>query len=486
MSRKLSDVEVQRQLQAGRNYKHLYVDLKLKYDELKAENKQLRTENSELKQLVTTLQIQIAELQTMVFGKKQRPPRGTVAPPLAPLAPTLVRTTDSYRRPTPPASAITAVVAVPLPERCKCGGSFAASSVTTHDRYEQDIPLPELTPGYQPQLTTKFVVEKGVCDRCGKNGSSRELGGTHVTLGKNVRLLVTHLVSVGGMSYSQVSGLLLTLYGLSVSDGEVTNILRRQHQTWLPSYQQLKQSIRAAPVVHADETSWSIQELQGHGYAWVLADSSSSSVCYCLENSRGALHARALFGRHFSGVRISDDYSVYRALPGYQQLCWAHLYRSIRDLRYNTELPGLQLPHVTQWYERFAELYQQLRVDLQIPYDTVVRQQQATRLWRTVQTLVGQTAPPVGEPQKLTRLKNQLLRAGPDRLFTCLTRDTPCDNNRAERDLRQLVLKRKRSFGSKTQRGAQALATVLSLCTTTWRNSSSNPSGYFSALAALG
>ena len=88
-----------------------------------------------------------------------------------------------------------------------------------------------------------------------------------------------------------------------------------------------------------------------------------------------------------------------------------------------------------------------------------------------------------GEPDKLARLKAQLTRAGKDRLFICLPKDTPCDNNRAERDLRQLVLKRKRSFGSKTKRGAQVLSTVLSICTTTWR---SNQTGYFKTLAALG
>ncbi|CAN5675540.1 hypothetical protein BH23PAT2_BH23PAT2_08860 [soil metagenome] len=63
-----------------------------------------------------------------------------------------------------------------------------------------------------------------------------------------------------------------------------------------------------------------------------------------------------------------------------------------------------------------------------------------------------------------------------------LPADTPCDNNRAERDLRGLVLKRKRSFGSKSEKGAQALATVLSICTTSWRT---NQNSYFSTLAAL-
>ena len=125
-----------------------------------------------------------------------------------------------------------------------------------------------------------------------------------------------HLVSVLGMSYTQVTNLLLTLYGLVVSGGEIAAILQAKHQDWLPAYNQLKVDIRAAPIVHADETPWPIQVLQGAGYAWTLADAGSPKVCFALEQSRGATNAQTLFGqgtdRPFAGIRVSDDYGPYR------------------------------------------------------------------------------------------------------------------------------------------------------------------------------
>lgn len=251
----------------------------------------------------------------------------------------------------------------------------------------------------------------------------------------------------------------------------------------------MKADIRAAPVVHADETSWPIQALNRQGYAWVLADACSSRVCYALEQSRGATHAKALFGEDsehpFEGIRITDDYGAYRSttLPGTQQLCWAHLYRCIRDVRHNDNLPSQQVPSVCQWYEQFAMIYEDLRLYLTEPYDEVVRKTQEQELWRHTEALAKEPTPREGEPEKLTKLKAQIIRVGQDRLFTCLLKDTPCDNNRAERDLRQLVLKRKRSFGSQTTKGAKALATILSVCTTTWRI---QPQGYFKALSQLG
>jgi transposase len=480
---KLSEEQIKLKLIEGRNYKHLYTELKDAFDEVKQDNKTLRAENLELKQSLETLKIQIAELQTMVFGKHKKPPTGTVVPVLQP-ATRKLRTKDSYRRPIPPASAITAEVAVPLLETCVCGASFDQTKTTSHDRFEEDISLPELTPDYQARLVTKYVIERNVCSGCGKATASQDLGGQAVRLGSNVRLLICHLVSVVGLSYAQVSGLLLSLYGLSVSDGEIAASIAKRQQAWQPAYQQLLSDIRAAPVRHYDETPWKIQAADNAGYAWVMSDANSNKTAFRCATSRGSRHAITLHGKApDTGVHITDDYAAYRNLSGYQQLCWLHLYRAIRDLRYNDNLPENQQPYVYQWYGSFAAIYHDLHHYLSEPYDTTTRTNQSQSLWQRIQILASDEAPNASEPQKLTRLKAQLLRAGQDRLLICLVKDTPCDNNRAERDLRQLVLKRKRSFGSKTQKGANALATVLSICTTTWR---SNQSGYFKTLAQLG
>lgn len=485
-NKRLSQAEIAKRMVRLRNLEKLHrasKQMRTKKDELIAIQAEQIDRLEELltrqSKLIETQAIRIAELEVMVFGKKKRPPIGGTPVGKDKLFATTKpsRTKDSYRRPVPPASAITATELVSV-DRCQCGGEL--QSLTTYDRYQEDIPLAELTPNYQAKVITKYLVQRGVCATCGKATSGQDLGGQTVSLGPNAKLLICHLISVMGMSYSGVATLLRSLYGMTVSEGEIANVLAKQHQTWLPAYEQLKADIRAAPAVHADETPWAIQQNNGLGYAWCLSDATSERVCYSLENSRGAVHARNLIGKQFTGVRISDDYGAYRALPGIQQLCWAHLYRCIRDLRYNDNLPEEQLPEVTWWYEQFASIYQDLRAYLEEPYGQAKRKTHSNQLWQRLEPLLQVSG---NEPHKLAKLKAQLTRAGQAKLFACLIYDTPCDNNRAERDLRQLVLKRKRSFGSQTEKGAQALSTVLSICTTTWR---SNPTGYFSSLAALG
>jgi len=271
------------------------------------------------------------------------------------------------------------------------------------------------------------------------------------------------------------------LYQLQLTDGEIASVLNKQHKHWLPAYAQLKADVRASPVKHYDETPWKIVESDNSGYAWVMSADGGPTTVFHLATSRGASHARKLHDNS-SGIYITDDYVAYRNLSGQQQLCWAHPYRHIRDLKYNENLPKDQLPYVTQWYESFASIYHDLRTYLDEPYNLKTRQKQSNELWQRLQVLANQRSPKTGEPAKLTRLKAQLLRAGQDRWLTCLTANTPCDNNQAERDIRPLVLKRKRSFGSKTNKGAKALSTVLTICTTTWK---ANPSNYFATLAAI-
>jgi hypothetical protein len=149
MSRKLSDEVITARMVELRNLRTLHARDRRQIAELKAENKELRQLLTQALEQNKTQAIQIAQLQTMVFGKKKRPMGGTPIAPLVFPPAKQPRPADSYRRPIPPASAVTQEVAVPLPDTCTCGGGFDQNKTTIHERYEEDIPLPELTPDYK-------------------------------------------------------------------------------------------------------------------------------------------------------------------------------------------------------------------------------------------------------------------------------------------------------------------------------------------------
>src|SRR6185437_14342035 len=106
--KKLTDAEIATRMVELRNLRKLHAHDREQIGQLKAESSELRTLVAAQAAVIEKLQIQVAELQTMVFGKKKKtvlPPDDEVSSSGSSAAP---RTPESYRRPLPPATAITA------------------------------------------------------------------------------------------------------------------------------------------------------------------------------------------------------------------------------------------------------------------------------------------------------------------------------------------------------------------------------------------
>lgn len=464
MSFRLSVAEIRHRLQTLRNYQHLHAEQKARIARLEAQVHQLREDNTTLRQQNETLLIRLGELEEKIFGKQrdtdsgagqsssQRQNEGKKQP----------RKSSSYQR-SVPTEPPTETKHVPVTACAHCGGQL--TQIEDVVRYVEDIILPQLV-GKTTKTITKLIIERGYCVKCGVWTAAKDLRGAVVQLGVNVKLLVCYLVTILDCSYEQVKTLTTDLYGLTLSDGEIVSILHEQSLRWLPEYDRLKREVRAGPGAHVDETTWPIQAFAKHTYAWVMSALNSPIRIYKLATSRGKGHALDLLGDiPETFVRITDCFPGYKHLSGLHQICWAHLVRKIRDLVENKNLPEDKQPAVQQWYEEFAVVYEQLRLYLTQPFNAEQRARQTRRLRTHIHRL---RQPDRHDPKKLRDLK-VLLTEYDHALFTCMAfSGIPCDNNRAERDLRCLVIKRKKSFGSRTEAGARALEILLSVCWSTW------------------
>ena len=462
--KKLSDEQIQQKLQEGRNYKRLYHELKDKFDDAQVEIKQLKADNAELKryftELVETQAARITELETMVFGRK---PRGG-NPATGHKRPKVARAAASYRRPVPPASAITSEEHHATTNCHRCGTNLTDKDEAI--RYEEDVVLAALDPEIDHKTVTKHTIERGWCSKCGQYSSARDLRGQIVTIGPVVRSLIVYLVIQADQTYAQTRDLLWQLYRFPVTEGEITNILAARRATYLPAYETLKENVRAGPA-HLDETSYPIQSEQGAGYAHVMVGADHTSAehdaVFTLADSRGKGHSKALVGADYSKVGITDRYGSYKHLfgAGKHQICWAHLQRTARDLTHLECLTKRKQKHVTAFYQGLASIYADIRAYQVEPFDETIRKAQADSLLEQVKQLCR---PHTLDPQKLANLKAGILEYQ-DCLFLCLTiAGIPADNNKAERALRKLVIKRKKSFGVKTPKGARTMEVLLSVC----------------------
>ena len=481
----LSEQTIRRRLVNWRNLKQLHATARKRVCQLERENKHLKTtiakQQNKLEQqdqLIEKLMLRIGDLEKMVFGeKKNKDGSSTNQSSSDNKRKKKRRPKNSYQRSVPTDAEVTKKKHHPVTSCKHCGGSLSRFEEVV--RYVEDIILPQLIEK-ATKTVTKHIIERGYCANCGVWSAACDLRGSVVQLGRNVKLLVTYLVTILDCSYEQVKTLTNDLYGLNISDGEICHILQETAKAWLPEYERLKKQIRAGPGAHLDETTWPIQIFAKHCYAWVMSAVNSPVRIYKLATSRGKDHATELLGdvtKTF--VRITDCYAAYKNMTGLHQICWAHLYRKIRDLLNNDNLPAAKKPHVKVWHDEFKLVYAELRTVLDEPFNKKQRQQQRQQLRLRIKKL---RQPHTLDPKPLADLK-KLIAKYDHALFTCLKfKDIPCDNNRAERDIRSLVIKRKKSFGSRTVQGAHALEVILSVAWSTWHTNKGN---FLLALAAI-
>lgn len=484
MPKQLSDAEIKQRLVRLTNLERLHVKDQQIKAELRAENKQLKAQIADMavrfERIVETQAARIEELETMVFGRKKRPRSGSSHKPSGKPP----RNAASYRRPTPPEDEITGEEHHPIDACNHCGGPLTDKE--EHVRFIEDIILTALNDLAQLKTVEKHTVERGYCIPCGKYSSARDLRGQTVTLGPLVRSFVCYLITLRDHSYDQVQNMLWDLYRFKITDGEIANILDAQRLELLPAYEELKENIRAGPGVHMDESRWRIQSEQGAGYVWSMSSTTNSDVVFKLADSRGMGNAEELLGDNYQGIGITDRYPGYKNLFRYEdgsrhQICWSHLQRTAKDMTHLECLGKATLQHVTKFYQDLATIYAGIRAYQEEPFDEAIRVAQADKLLKQTEQLCQ---PHKLDPKKLTDLKAGILEYQ-DCLFICLTVDgIPADNNRAERDIKQLVIKRRKSLGSKTTKGARTLEVLLSVCLSLYNRDRDNFFPNFHALTA--
>lgn len=457
----LTTDDIKQQIARGRNYERLYRELKPKYDaalkRIAALEAQVATQEAQFTAQLQTQAARIEQLEAMVFGRKPQPPKQ------ARLRLTTKRDSTTYRRPIPPASAITVEESFTIDHCHRCGHRLTDKRTVV--RYEEDIVLAAFDPRLDNKTVTKQHIEQGWCSRCGQYASAKALRGQDVSLGPVVRTYIVYLMCHLDLSYAQVQDLLWQQHQLYVAGSEIATILAERRIAYLPLYKQLQESVRDGPS-HLDETRYPIQAEQGAGYAHVMTGADGTpaehDVVFVLADSRGKGNSETLIGANYHGVGVTDRYGSYRHLfvKGQHQICWAHLARNAKDIARLQCLDESTKQHVTQFYQELNRIYAVTRHIWVEPFDRGQRQTQAAQLRSEV---VAACRPDEQDPKQLHDLKAGILEYR-DCLFVCLTEpNVPPDNNKAERMLRKLVIKRKKSFGVKTMNGARTMEVLYSV-----------------------
>lgn len=476
MPNQLSEQEIAQRLIKLRNLEVAYPKLQEKCRSLEAENKALKIEVAELKGVVAlqakqieTLQNTVEELKRIIFGRKSKPPGNPPAEPPADADNSSAkkpRPASSYRRPVPPDNEITETQNLGFKDTAcpDCGAPL--THIKNIVRYVEDLlPLSEWKKTLK--RVTRTLIATGYCACCKKRVAAKAITPQLVSLGENLKSFVAFANVVLRLSYGQVNDLLQTLADFRVSDGEIDNILYEQADKLQPEREQIKLRLDIEQANNYDETSWPTQNGSQGDYAWVRTSSITQEALFLIGRSRGKGNLKGLIGPP-GQVGITDDYGAYRKAFKIHALCWAHPLRKFRDLTEAGYLTENQRASAVATYQSFAALYTKVRAVCSVEFNLTERLKVLPELEAEFEKIFQ---PHPNDPQKLLTLKESL-RKNQLCYFICVTTEgVSPDNNKAERTLRHLVLKRKNSYGSKTQKGADASSILYSVLLSLWRTS---------------
>lgn len=208
--------------------------------------------------------------------------------------------------------------------------------------------------------------------------------------------------------------------------------------------ERLAKQYRQAPVKHADETGW--RNDGDNGYAWLFCTENLS--LFRFRKTRSAAVVREVLGKKkLSGVLVTDRYAAYNQAPCKMQYCYVHLLREVKDL-------GKNFPEDLE-VARFVEVFQPLLSGAIAPRGLKLSKRAFRLQARHIRTRIVEAVNHSARHPAIQKIQN-LFRQKTQRLYHW-ARDpcVPADNNRAERELRPLVIARKISFGSQSDEGAK-------------------------------
>ena len=337
-------------------------------------------------------------------------------------------------------------------------------------------------PPPQPVEITEHQLYKSWCARCSKwhyaSVDLREQVVGQSRMGVRIASLIAYLRTVLRMPVRLIREYLLSMHNLLISTGEIVDLLHRvvETQKVKRAASAIKERVRQSSVVHGDETGW--REAGQNGYVWLFCTPEGERY-YEYDRSRGGWVVRRILGPQFKGTLCTDFYAAYNDFPGEHQRCWVHLLRDLHELK--EEHQGDQ--EVLDWAKVLRKLYdtahQRVRCEGEYrghaPPTQVEREMLYIELVEGVRELGGRFAcAKAHREHPCHTLCKRLLRHQEELFRFVLQPGVSADNNLAERSIRPVVVMRKVSGGSQSERGSRTRMTLASLFGT-WRAKGLNP-----------
>ena len=321
-------------------------------------------------------------------------------------------------------------------------------------------------PPVEVQVLEYNLVERR-CPKCRKRFRPEldlsRLAVGHQRFGISIQAEVALLREACRLPFRVIQEYLRHRFALRVSVGELVELVKGVARAGKAVYEGFKSQIRGSPVVNCDETSW--REDGQNGYVWSF---STDKVRYFLyRKSRSAEVVKEVLGENFDGVVVSDFYAASNAHLGLHQRCWVHLLRDIHELKDKHRKDQ----SLRKWAAKVKAVYERAKAYKGPNKKLAEVEQQGERVRRQREfehELLSVCRPHLRKKRVQSRLCERIERHLPELFMFVGDGRVPSDNNAAERSVRDMVVSRKISGGTRSEKGSETKSILASLFGT-WR-----------------
>lgn len=334
-----------------------------------------------------------------------------------------------------------------------CGADVSGVAQSVCEEYDR-IEIPRIEPD-----VTRVQLHGGVCPCCAKRFKAAPPAGLAPgsPFGPNLRAFVVYLRSVQGIPLARLKTMLADLFGLTISEGALVNILSAVAKAFAAQTQLIKARLLAGTAMASDETGLRV----GKANWWLWVFHHADNAVFVADKHRSKAVVEVFLGDHRPDYWISDRYSGQMGWARREhQVCLAHL---ARDAQYAIDAgdtvfaPGLKglLKRACAIGRRRDRLT-----------DATLKSYEADLDRRLDRLMALVPTHPAG-----VKLQT-VIRKTRHQLFVFIqNRDLSATNNGSERALRPCAIYRKITNGFRSEWGAALYADIRSAVETARRRS---------------
>jgi transposase len=335
----------------------------------------------------------------------------------------------------------------------RCGGELRATPAS--DQVRQQI---DLRP--DPLIRREYRAPAYRCAACGT--FHREKLPKHAAradfIGDGLAAALAFLNVKAHASYSALASFMEDVCGERLSRGQIAKAFRRVSVALEAPYAEALVSLKDEPVLNIDETGH--REKGKRFWTWVFR--AEDFAVFHIDKTRAAAVLDGILGPDYQGTIGCDYFSAYhkyiRDNDGQAQFCFAHL---IRELRFLADHANSE----TRRYARrsLAATRRLFRVHHHLRDNPGGDRQALVKAGESLRRTIVRS-PPEGKAENIAR---RFLDNGDSYLRFITNPEIEPTNNRAEQAIRQVVIDRASSQGTRSQNGRdykERMWTLLATC----------------------